>query len=155
MNAIKVMFDTNVFNHILDCEIQLENIPAEWEVYGTHIQRDEINQTPENYKDRREALLNIFHAWLDVLLPTESAVWDVSSWDDCKWGDEEDNLYKEILDDLNKRRERSNNIQDALIAETAIKNALVLVTNDQSLKAVAQKCGAEVKDIRVSKGSKV
>lgn len=149
------MFDTNVFNHILDCEIQLEKIPSEWKVYGTHIQRDEINQTPENYKDRREALLEIFDNRLDVSLPTESAVWDVSSWGDCKWGNEEDSLYEVILDDLNKLNKRSSNAQDALIAETAIKNDLVLVTNDKNLKEVAQKYGTEVEDIRITKGSKI
>jgi predicted nucleic acid-binding protein len=82
-------------------------------------------------------------------------VWDVSSWDECKWGNDGDNLYEVIRDDLNKFRNKPNNIQDALIAETAIRNALVLVTNDKDLKNVAQKHGATVQDIRITKGSKV
>ncbi len=148
---MKVMFDTNVFNHILDGEIPIDLVPNEWEVHGTHIQRDEINQTSD--KNRRGKLLRVFDQFLDISLPTESAVWDVSSWDECKWSDEEDSLYGTILNGLNTRREKPNNVQDTLIAETAIKNNLTLVTNDGDLKKVAESHGAQVKDLRITKGS--
>lgn len=164
--SINAMFDTNVFNHLLDEKISRESIPHDWEVYATHIQRDEILKT-KNEK-RREELLAIFSHFIEAniptesqiigisqvggakitgnSIPTESAVWDVSDWDGCKWS-AEDSLCEAIRDELDKLGKKDNNIQDALIAETAIKNGLILVTNDGNLKTVVERFGGKVMDL--------
>ena len=58
----------------------------------------------------------------DRVVPTQSAVFGVSIWDQAQYT-ADDNLYdplKAALDVLNNNKK--NNVQDALIAETAIKN---------------------------------
>ena len=72
-------------------------------------------------------------------MPTTSAVWDVSRWDQASWG-ADDNLYSTLkaeLDNLN--RNKPNNVHDALIAETSIKGGYVLVTDDADLAVVTKK----------------
>ena len=146
VDPIKVMFDTNVFSHILSGEIPINCIPTNWEIHGTHIQKDEINNTQDECKKKR--LLRIFSQWLDESLPTESAVWDISNWDEAKSGNDQNNLFEKILNEMNTLKKRKNNNRDALIAETAIQNDLTLVTNDRILKKVAESNGATVIDLR-------
>lgn len=172
---IDVMFDTNVFNHVLGGQKLIDSINEKMNVFATHIQRDEISKTRDEV--RKSKLLSIFQeltakempsetAVIGIsrigqakitgnVLPTESAVWGVSGWDDCKWSEdvvaesgqdiaESDqqalNLYNAILRELNaKNNGKSNNKEDALIAETAIKNRLILVTHDKDLFAVVTK----------------
>ena len=164
MRQLKCMFDTNVFNRILDADIQLQSLIGRVIAFATHIQRDEINNTKN--LERRTALAKIFidivsesaptdSFVLDVsrldqarvggdrVVPTESAVWDVSKWDEAKWGDSDD-LYSRLkaeLDKLNKNK--PNNTQDALIGETSIKGGYVLVTDDADLAAVTKKYGGK------------
>ena len=75
-------------------------------------------------------------------LPTESAVWGVSKWNKCKWTIPE-NLYvpiRDALNEVNPSREEANK-NDALIAETAIRNGFLLITNDKKLKKVVSSIG--------------
>ena len=163
------MFDTVVFNRILDGAIDISALRGKGQFYATHIQRDEIGKTPN--LQRRQALVGVFNRVterkaatesfvLDVsrldeaklsgdnVVPTESAVWDVSVWDQAKWGDE-NGLYSSVkaeLDALNKNK--ANNVQDALIAETAIKNRFVLVTDDSDLRTVSTKFGGKCVDTK-------
>lgn len=161
---LKCMFDTNVFNRILDRVISIEALIGRVVAHATHIQRDEINNTKNC--ERRAALARVFgdvvtastptdSFVLDVsrlgearlggeqMVPTTSAVWDVSRWDQASWG-ADDNLYstlKSELDTLNRRKD--NNVQDALIAETSVKEGFVLVTDDGDLATVTKKYGGK------------
>jgi len=156
------MFDTNVFNRILDGQLSIEASRGPLVAYATHIQRDEILNTKD--PNRRAQLLRVFHEKTseseptssfslgtsrldearlagDRVIPTSSAVWDASSWDEASWGDA-DNIFDSMkveLDDLN--RGKKNNIQDILIAETALKKRLTLVTDDSDLRTVLMKFG--------------
>ncbi len=161
---LKCMFDTNVFNRILDSVISLQSLTNRVVAHATHIQRDEINNTTD--PERRAALAQVF---VDVIstsaptssfvlgvsrldearlggervVPTTSAVWDVSRWDQATWG-ADDNLYptlKAELDNLN--RNKPNNVHDALIAETSAKGGYVLVTDDADLAAVTKRYGGK------------
>ena len=77
------------------------------------------------------------------VVPTESAVWGVSRWDEAKWT-AEDNLYVPMKADLDKlNKNKANNVQDALIAETAIKGGYVLVTDDAHMIEVAKRYGGK------------
>ncbi len=163
-STIKCMFDTNVFNHIVDEEIDVESLIGRVTAHTTHIQRDEINNTKD--VERRAVLAKVFNDIIDVSdptssfvigvsrlgkarlggerqVPTDSAVWDVSRWDEAKWGADDD-LYSALKSELDKlNRNKPNNVHDALIAETSIKADYVLVTNDADLAAVTKKYGGK------------
>lgn len=136
----KYIFDTNIFNRILDGEINISVALKDSEVYVTHIQWDEINNTKNI--ERRNGLAKIFRTINPKNIPTESAVWDISRWDQAKWP-KEDNIFEKIKSRLDEIKKDKNNTKDALIAETAVENKLVLVTEDQNLSRVAKIFGVK------------
>lgn len=157
----KYMFDTNIFNALLDGKVDLSNLIGKAKYYATHIQRDEINKTPDNI--RRKQLKDLFTAVTSDPIPTESFVLDTSRLDYAKLGGENviptesavfgiskfgkakytpnDNLYIPILQELDNHKQKENNKEDALIAETAIKNDLILVTHDRDLFNIVTRFG--------------
>ncbi len=138
------IFDTNIFNRILDGQFDLNSISGEVKLFATHIELDEIRNTRNC--ERRSQLLSVFEAIDSKKIPTESAVWDVSNWDEAKWT-VDDNLYEPIVKALDaKNGGKGNNVQDALIAETAIRNNLTLVTEDGDLAIIARGNGGNVID---------
>jgi len=145
----KYILDTNVFNHVLDGKISPEELQGH-ELFATHVQRDELEQT--NSSERRIKLLSVFKYVAPNLIPTKSAGWGVSRWGQCEWSDN-DGVYEAILDRVKHLDEMSkktklpeNQSRDALIAETAIKAGLTLVTNDKNLTIAAQGNGCQVVD---------
>lgn len=143
---MKVMFDTNVFNHILNGEIEPHAIDRAWEPVATHLQWDEISKTPDD--QRRRELQQIFEQFVKQSVATSAAVFGVSKWGQSKYATSESH-YAEIASRLValKRRKGYANEVDALIADTCIQNGLLLVTNDGNLKEVAQAFGCAVCDI--------
>src|SRR5262245_51239664 len=148
------MFDTNIFNHILDGEIDFSLYIGKANFYATHIQHDEMLRTKDSF--RRESLIKIFTKVLQDKVPTESFVLGVTRLDEGKLGGENiiptesavygvskyglakytsnDNLCEPIKIELDKiNKSKSNNIHDALIGETCLKNNLTLVTHDKDL----------------------
>ena len=80
-------------------------------------------------------------------LITESTVWGVSNWDEAKWPDS-DGLFDKIrnrvaeLDKEGKKKSTAENIaRDTLIAETAIKNKIALVSDDRNLRTATMEFG--------------
>lgn len=155
------MLDTNVFNHVLDGKVEITALASK-NLVATHVQRDELANTKD--EARRNALLKIFNeltpeqavtssavAGISVaggaaasgngVVPTESAVWGISRWEQAKWGLQDDIFagMRAELDAFNKRK--GNNAHDILIAETAIRNGWILVTSDTDLFAVVTKYG--------------
>lgn len=125
---MKYMFDTNVFNDILDGNIDFKKFREGIVCCVTHIQRDEINKTKD--KMRRKALNDVFSELAEEEHPTKTFVLGISRLGMGKLG--EGTLYQQLkdrLDSLN-RKKKGNNGMDALIGETAIKNDLTLVTHD-------------------------
>jgi restriction endonuclease S subunit len=137
------MFDTNIFDKILDEKIEL---PKNLKYYVTHIQHDEILNIPMDKKERREKLLKIFNKVPKEVIATEGAAIEVSRFDLSKLMSKEDaELYDKMLKKLEELDEKSgkkktpeNRARDILIALTCMKNCLTLVTNDNNLKKVAQ-----------------
>jgi hypothetical protein len=86
-------------------------------------------------------LLTIFHTIPQRAIPTESAVIGFSKIDMAKFAD--GLVYSHVLNELNKRRpvEHEKNIKDALIAETATSNGILLVTDDKALLETVLKMG--------------
>ncbi len=158
---LKCMFDTNVFNRALDGILHTEALQGKVVVYATHVQRDELNNTRS--VERRDKLNQAFVDLVAKSLPTDSlaldasrldqarlrerrevpttsAVWGVSRWGEAGWGMEDD-LYSALKEDLDLLRKEPNNVQDALIAETAIVQEYTLITDDKNLETVAKKHG--------------
>jgi predicted nucleic acid-binding protein len=137
------LLDTNVFNDVLDGKIPLSRLAGR-RLFATHIQRDELNNTPD--QQRRAALAECFERVAAEELSTSGAMLDVSRWDQGEWNDD-DLLDKmsPVLTDLDKRagkkRRADNQARDLLIAATAIKKNLTLVTNDANLKDVVERFG--------------
>ena len=137
----RFMFDTNVFGKILKMQVPTSLLTSEHQYFVTHVQKDELNNAPQSI---RAKLLSVFQVVPQQAIPTESAVVGVSRIDGAKIGDP--GLYDSMLQELDRRkpREHGNNIKDALIAETAIENGIVLVTDDKALQDSARNHGGTV-----------
>lgn len=136
MRMAGYMFDTNIFNEILDAKLNPDEFRDKGAFFVTNVQAEEIEKTKKS--ERRKALQSIFNKVSKKSLPTASFILDYTPLDEGKLSDGE--LFDSIksdLDELNRRKD--NNLQDALIAETALSNKLVLVTNDQDLIKVMGK----------------
>lgn len=162
--ALKCMFDTNVFNRIVDGKITSESLIGRVMAHATHIQRDEINNTKD--AERRARLSKMFDDVVSASdptasfvigvsrlgearlggsreVPTASTVWGVSRWGKGNWSANDD-LYSALKSELDKlNQSKRNNTQDALIAETSIKGQYVLVTDDADLATVTKKYGGK------------
>jgi predicted nucleic acid-binding protein len=124
------MFDTNIFNAILDGGIDIHQLNHDNAYFVTHIQFDELQNTRND--ERRNQLIQIFTLIAPTSTPTETFILDVSRLGKAKLGDSQ--IYTDIKNYLDSRNNsKENNIQDALIAETAILQNLTLVTNDRHL----------------------
>ena len=131
------MFDTVAFNRVVECDVFDSLYNTKLLIYATHAQRDEINNTKN--LEKKSQLLRVFFE-IPKIIPTESAVWNWSRWNEAKWTS--DDLYenfKAVLDCRNNKK--SNNVYDALIADTSIKNGFTLVTADIDLCEVTRKFG--------------
>ncbi|HEX7642105.1 MAG TPA: hypothetical protein VF472_07860 [Burkholderiaceae bacterium] len=148
------MLDTNVFNHLVDGRMDISKLQG-GAVYVTHVQHDEIANTPDPIRRARlQAMVKGVLGTSSVpsasgapgTMPTESAVWGVSKWRAAKWT-APDALLDKMLAALNARnRRKKNNVQDVLIAETALLNRLTLMTSDAKLSAVMKEFGGQVEN---------
>jgi len=132
------MFDTNIFNHVLDGGIDLALFVGKAHFFATHVQLDELSRTSD--QSRRTDLLVVFEKVPQETVPTKTFVLGTSNLDRAEVG--EGTLYKKIkceIDQLN--RGKPNNVEDALIAETVIKNHFALVTDDGDLSQVTNQNG--------------
>ena len=141
------MFDTNIFNRVLDGVVEIPKFSNKAKFYATHVQQDELKATSNS--KRRKALTAVFENLIgNKKVPTASFVLDISRLDEANLGDEEDDLYSKIKEELDKlNKKRPSNIQDALIAEAAIKNQLTLVTTDNDLLVVTKSLGGKCANI--------
>lgn len=148
-DQVGYMLDTNVFDAVLDGTIPVDAIDGP--LYSTSIQRNEIEAVPN--EERRASLLKSFH--VTTKLNTPAAVWDVSSWDEAKFGTDDQNRFVEefaselrAVDHSSRKRPKDplkNSMRDALIALTAREHDLVLVTCDRNLEALAMRYGITAK----------
>lgn len=154
-NKAGFMFDTVAFNRALttDDSVNVLSNRVHMKIYATHVQRDEINNTPG--LDLRSKLNEAFVRLGPTIICTNSAAWEVSEWGQGGWGDDDD-LYERYYSDLrrcdeskkNRRRRAQDKIannlaRDVLIAETAIKQGLTLVTDDKCLAKITRQYGGD------------
>ena len=140
----RYMLDTNVFNRVLKHHLAVDDF-RKVSLVTTHVQADELRNTKDTVI--KDALLAIFEEIGPEATPTRSAVFDVSSWDEAGWGDE-DGVFEKMLcrlkeldaASIKKKKKRKpnefNQERDILMAETAVKNELTLVSNDENLRLV-------------------
>jgi len=138
---VRYVVDTNIFNRIADGRFSRAQLPPDAELIATHIQVDEINQTADS--ERRAVLFLTFAQHQPAIVPTESALWDVSRWEQAKWGE---GTHKAAVRTALAARNggKPNNIKDALIAEVAVVNGYGLVTADRDLAEVVKQFSSEV-----------
>jgi predicted nucleic acid-binding protein len=133
---MKYVVDTSLINELVDGSVHADELPKDGSFVASHIQIDELNRT-KNGK-RRSELLQKFSETIDEVLPTESFLLGTSRLGEGKLGDGVS--YETIkTDSLNGGK--TNNSEDALIAEIAMKNGYVLLTADFHLYQVAYTLG--------------
>ncbi len=138
---MKYVVDTCIINKLIDGEINVVDLPSIGSFVASHIQIDEINKTQDS--ERRAQLFLKFSEVSPKIIPTESGVWGVSRWGQAKFSDGVKlNELKQYLNSLNNSK--PNNINDALIAETAIVNGYTLLTSDRHLAEVVEMLGGKV-----------
>lgn len=119
---MRIMFDTNAFDKILNSKDDLELITAcgENEYYITSIQEEELESIPDDY--RRQALLS---ACRKVALKTPTpAIVGFSIVGDCMLTDADDVYFDLLL-------KTHNNVKDAMIGSAAKREKCTVVTNDK------------------------
>lgn len=122
----KILFDSNIFDEIIagNLEIgELTKFKEKAEFYITHLQVDEINECSD--KEKRAKLFLFMGKLAPIIIPTSSFILGKSRLGEARLGD---NIIFEEL-----RKGNINHTEDALIGETAIKENLILVTNDKTL----------------------
>lgn len=132
----KYLLDTTVFNRALDGLFNPATVLADGTMHATAHQMQELKATKK--EARREELVNAFAEVEPGLVATASAVWGVSEWDAAEWTPA-DSIVPEIaakLVELEGDR-GDNQWRDALVLETAIRNAMTLVTADGNLADLA------------------
>ena len=138
------MFDTMVFNRILDWDIPIADLKDKATVYATRLQYEEIENTKN--EARRVELLETFVKVKDQTVGLQSGVVGI-----MKAGEVVGSagLFTPILVALNElNKKHRNNAKDALIAEAAIVNKLTLVTEEGHLREAASKYGAQCITLR-------
>lgn len=134
------VLDSNAFNLWAENHLKRERFPNDAEFVVTHVQVEELSNTPDPEK-RSRLLLNLAR-WRPVLVPVETMVWDVTRWDHAKWSDGA--TYTAIRAALDAEAVRPNNVQDAMTAEVALVNGFTLVTSDGSLAQAFETLGGTV-----------
>ncbi len=141
------MLDTSAFNKLLDQSFNIDQIRPGLKLFATRIQEDELRKTPD--VARREQLVAIFSAFIDneSLMSTETMVWGVGRWGEGKWG-ASGGHYPALRVRLDELEKKKNNVQDALVAETAILKNLCLVTDDKNLSIVTKEFGGRTLSVK-------
>jgi predicted nucleic acid-binding protein len=131
---MKYVVDTSLINKLVDGTVGADELPNDGSFVASHIQIDELNQTKN--VQRRTKLLEKFAEVIDEVLPTESFVLGTSRLGEGRLGDGVS--YQAMKADLDSRNKgKTNNSEDALIAEVAMKNGYTLLTADFDLYQVA------------------
>jgi len=139
---MKYMIDTSVFNRIVDGLTFSDYVPDGAELFVTYVQVAEINQTKD--AERRGRLNLTFALLRPQLANTDSFIFGKTPLGLAPLGiTEEFDAIKAELDA--KNNSKGNNDEDALIAETALKNDYWLITADRDLADVFSKRSSNFK----------
>jgi rRNA-processing protein FCF1 len=130
------MFDTHVFDQIIDNGIAVDSFPKDFSYYITHVQKNEIEAINNPTKlERKKRLLGLISDSKFKVIPTESFALGVSVLGEAKLGN---GGYIEKLRDGNMKYTK-----DALIGEVVLKNGFTLLTNDELLASRVKSLGGK------------
>jgi predicted nucleic acid-binding protein len=128
------LLDANIFNRLVDRNVDPAALRGKGRIFVTHVQRDELAATRSS--ERAAALLAIFDAVEQRRVPTSAAAWGVSKFGEADFGDA-NGMVAPMMASLERRNGgKRNNLQDVLLAVTAHAHRLILVTEDADLRAV-------------------
>jgi len=129
----KFIFDSNIYDHILDNKISRTALKLLGELYITNVQLSELKNIPN--QARRDQLLAVVKELQPIKLNLDSGIWlDNLRWDDAQpWRDD----IGETAAALYGNSTKTTNWHDALIGEVAKNYSLILVTNDIRFKEKA------------------
>jgi rRNA-processing protein FCF1 len=123
----KFILDTNVYDYLVDNEIDISILLSKGEFFTTNIQISEIR----NIKDpiRRNHILEVYVKLNPSKLSLESGIW----LNDLYWDDKEiwHNSISKTFVEMKGNSIGKNNLKDALTGDVAKKHELVLITNDE------------------------
>jgi len=145
-NQSDLIFDTNIFNLILDEGMVIENLNIK--VFVSEVQFKEIMKTKSD--ERRIQLLKIYQQINPTIILSKTSLWGDFPWGEKTFG-KVTMEFKRILDSLNESKRKKNNSYDSLIAEVAIQYKLLLVTNVIELIKVFRKFKFNVITFRMFK----
>jgi len=128
-DKLKFILDSNIFDEIIAGNLKIDDLvmfknKENAEFYVTHIQVDEINKCSDT--EKRAKLLLFMKKISPIIMLTKSAVYGISRFGKAKFGN------GDLLEKL--RKGNMKHTKDALIGETTIKEKLILITNDNTLR---------------------
>ena len=131
------IFDTNVFDYMLNHAVPPAAAISKGLLYITNVQLSEIGNVSD--ETRRTELEKLLVSLSPLKLELQSGVWcDELRWDDeQQWHDNTTQTFIEV-------RGQSNSIMDAFIGDVAKHRELILVSNDRRLRHRAANAGVTV-----------
>lgn len=141
-NKKQVILDTNIFVKLDEENIDPNLVKSRFKIFSSNAQLSEI--LADKNHTRKESRTKYYHSLSPVKLKLESGVWiDKLIWDDDQiWQDNPSATVENIRGNSNK----SNTWIDAMIAEVAKLNNLILVTHEAKIRKRAIKNGISVLD---------
>ena len=139
MTKKSFLLDTNVFDFLLNENIDISVLTDLGEYYTTNVQFSELKNVPD--KTLRDKLLRLYSDLPQTKIILESGIWiDDLYWDDDQlWRDEIGQTARDLAGNSENKPWK-----DALIGEIAKINNLILVTNDSSFRNKAKFIGISV-----------
>lgn len=135
---LKIILDSNIFDDIISGNLKIDDsVKTKAEFYITHLQVDEINKCPD--EEKRAKLFLFMGKASPVIIPTSSFVLGRSRLGEARLGD--GIIFEEL------KKGNIKHTEDALIGETAIKENLILVTQDKTLKNKVNSQGGKAIDL--------
>lgn len=123
----KIIIDCNIFDKmIFDKDLLLQSL-GEYEYFIISIQYDELKKIPNSKKEWRESLLSLIDILKITTVYTTPAIYGKAKYGLAKYGGDTD-AFNKIL------KTTRSNINDALIASSAISHGYILVTDDNELR---------------------
>ncbi|HEX7673766.1 MAG TPA: hypothetical protein VF412_06320 [Bdellovibrio sp.] len=139
MTTVKLMLDTNIFNRVLDGKINSNELTEAGQLFATHVQIRELKNTPD--QERRDALVKVFQKLPLHDSPTLWILGETPLGSGILSDEKSGKLISRIQIELDSLKKRDNNHLDSMISEVAIREKMVLVTDDNYLRQVVLKLG--------------
>ncbi len=143
MMQINYMLDTCAINHIIEDKSKLSAVlNKNLNFFITYIQIDELDKMKVTWTDKYSEAVK----FLNMIQVKEepSSVTIVGYWRLGKTKSGNGESYNHVLEYMKRRKPKKNHIHDAIIADSAIKYKMTLVTDDGPLIDAVNSVGGKV-----------